>query len=72
MRLGDFWPWLKQEFRWRVLGKKFKVKLSEEAQRQLEELPEKAQEEIRKTMDRIARNPYSSPRMERDEEASET
>ena len=69
MSLRDFWPWLKQEFRWRVLGEKYEIKLTEEAQRQLEELPEEAREEIRKTMDRIARNPYSGPGVERDEGA---
>ncbi len=34
--------------------------MTEEAQRQLDELPEEAQAEIRKVMERIARNPYSA------------
>ncbi len=63
MRLRDVWPWLRAEFRWRVLGKRYEVILSEEAQSQLDELPEEAQEEIRKAMDRIGRNPYTSDRM---------
>lgn len=68
MRIRDFWKWLKQEFRWRFLGKKYKIRLSEEAQMQLDEFPEEAQEEIRKVMERIARNPYSGPRVEPEEE----
>ncbi len=68
MRIRDFWKWLKAEFRWRVLGKKYKIRLTEEAQRQLDELPEEAQAEIRKGMERIARNPYSGSRVEYEEE----
>lgn len=64
MRLRDFWPWLKQEFRWRFQGRIFEIKLTEEAQRQLDELPEEAQAEILKLMERIARNPYRGPRVE--------
>ena len=64
MKLRDVWPWLKAEFRWRVLGKRYEVILAEEAQRQLDELPEEAQAEIRKAMERISRNPYTSDRME--------
>ncbi len=71
MRLRDIWPWLKAEFRWRVLGKKYDVIMTEEAQRQLDELPEEAQVEIRKAMDRIARNPYSGHRGEIEEEEAE-
>lgn len=63
MRLNDFWPWLRAEFRWRVLGKKYEIVITDEAQRQLDELPEEAQAEIRKAMERIARNPYTSDRM---------
>ena len=62
MRLRDVWPWLRAEFRWRFLGKRYEVILAEEAQRQLDELPEEAQVEIRKVMERIARNPYSGHR----------
>ncbi len=51
------WPWLKAEFRWRVLDKRYDVRLSEEAQ-----------VEIRKTMERISRNPYSGDRIKVDEE----
>ena len=49
LRLKDFWQWLKAEFGWRVLGKRYEVHLTEEAQRQLDELHEDAQAEIRKT-----------------------
>jgi len=62
MKLRDIWPWLKAEFRWRVQGKKYDVILTEEAQRQFDELPEEAQAEIRKAMERIGRNPYSGSR----------
>ena len=71
MKLRDVWPWLRAEFRWRVLGKRYKVILTEEVQRQLDELPEEAQAEIRKAMKRIARNPYSGERIECDVEAAE-
>ena len=67
MRLRDIWPWLKAEFRWRVLGKKYEIVITDEVQRQLDDLPEEQQAEIRKAMDRIARNPYSSERMEIEE-----
>ena len=62
MNLRDIWPWLKAEFRWRVLGKRYELIMTEECQRQFDELPEKAQEEIRKAMERIGRNPYNSDR----------
>ncbi len=62
MRLRDIWPWLRAEYRWRVLGKSYEVILTEKAQSQLDELPEEAQAEIRKAMGRIARNPYSGHR----------
>jgi len=71
MRLRDIWPWLKAEFRWRVLGKRYEVIMTEEFQRQLDELPEEAQAEIRKAMERIGRNPYSGDREELEEEEAE-
>ncbi len=40
MNLRDVWPWMKAEFRWRVLGKKYEIVITEEVQRQLYELPE--------------------------------
>ncbi len=60
--MRDIWPWLKAEFRWRFMDKRYEVVLTEEAQRQLDELPEEAQAEIRKAMESIARNPYSGDR----------
>ncbi|GAG95909.1 unnamed protein product [marine sediment metagenome] len=57
------WSWLKAEFRWRVLGKRYAVRLTEEVQKQFDELPEEAQAEIRKTMERLSRNPYTGDRM---------
>lgn len=68
MNLRDLWKWLKAEFRWRVLDKRYEIILTEEAQRQLDELPEEAQAEIRKAMERIGRNPYSGDREELEEE----
>ncbi len=64
MRLRDIWPWLKAEFRWRILGKRYEVIMSEHAQRQLDELPEEDQAEIRKAIERISRNPYTRDRRE--------
>jgi len=60
MRLRYIWSWFRAEFGWRVLGKRYAVHLTEEAQRQLDELPEDAQAGVRKAMERISRNPYSS------------
>lgn len=62
MRLRYFWPWLKQEFRWRVLGNKYEIVMTEEAQRNLEDLPKEDQVEIMKAIERISRNPYSGER----------
>lgn len=62
MNLRDLWPWLKKEFEWRVLGKRYTVIMTDEFQRQFDELPEESQDEIRKAMERISRNPYSSDR----------
>jgi len=67
MRLRDIWPWLKEEFRWRVLGKRYEVIIFEEAQSQLDDLPEEAQAEIRKAIERICRNPYRGDREELDQ-----
>jgi len=62
MNLRDLWPWVKAEFRWRVLSKRYEIILSEEAQTQLDELPEEAQTEIRKAMEQLSRNPYGGER----------
>jgi hypothetical protein len=59
MNLRDLLKWLKAEFEWRVLGKRYEVRLTEEAKRQLDGLTEEAQAEIRRAMERIGRNPYS-------------
>jgi len=67
VKLRDLWKWLKAEFRWRILGKRYDVQLTEEAQMQFDELPEHAQAEIRKTMERLGRNPYTGDRMENEE-----
>jgi len=68
LKLRFFWNWLKAEFRWRVLGKRYAVSLTEEAQRQLDELPEEDQAGIRKVLDRLSRNPYTSDRLAEMEE----
>ncbi len=56
------WNWLKAEFRWRVLGKRYEVELSELVKQQLSELPEDAREVVMKTMDRLSKNPYTRDR----------
>ena len=71
VKLRYFWSWLKQEFRWRVLGNKYEIVMTEEAQRNLEDLPKEAQVEIMKTLDRLRRNPYSGNRTEIEEEKAE-
>lgn len=71
MRLRDIWPWLREEFRWRVLGKRYKVILTGEAKRQLDELPEERRAKVIEEMERIVRNPYSGDREEFEEEEAE-
>ena len=62
MRLKYIWSWFRAEFGWRVLGKRYKICLTENAQQQFDELPEDAQAGIRKAMERLSRNPYSGDR----------
>ncbi len=56
--------WLKAEFEWRVLGKRYEIKLSEEFKRQLAELPEEHRVEIMATLEKLSRNPYIGHRVE--------
>jgi len=42
MNLRDLLKWLKAEFRWRVMGKRYEIQLTDETKRQLCELPEEA------------------------------
>jgi len=70
MRLRDIWPWLREEFRWRVLGKRYKVILTGEAKRQLE-LPEERRAKVIEEMESIVRNPYSGDREVFEEEEAE-
>ena len=58
------WKWLKTEFRWRILGERYEVVMTDEAKQQLSELSEHEQEEILKTIDRISKNPYTSDRLQ--------
>ena len=67
LRLRDVWQWLKAEIRWRVLGKRYKVIFSEEAQSQLDDLPEETKDELMKAMERLSRNPYSGERVQEEE-----
>jgi len=71
MNLRDLWKWLKAEFRWRMLGKRYEIQLTEEAKRQLGEFHEGAQAEIRKAMERVGRNPYGGERTELEDEEAE-
>jgi len=64
MRLRDIWPWLKAEYRWRVLGKTYEIRMTEECKRQFDALPKDAQRRIGEEMERIARNPYKSKQVE--------
>ena len=62
MRLRDIWPWLRAEYRWRVLGKTYEIRVTEKCQEQLDALPDEVRKEIEEAMFRIARNPYSGHR----------
>lgn len=68
MNVRDFPRWLRAEFEWRILGKRYEIKLSEEVERQIEELPEEAQTALREAVERIGRNPYSGHRTDLEEE----
>ena len=70
MNIRDLWPWLKAEFNWRIMGKRYEIRTTKEFDEQLAELPEHVQEEIKKTMERIGRNPYSGEKTYEDEEYS--
>ena len=66
--LKNIWLWLRAEYQWRVRGKRYKIRFSEEAQTQMDALPQDAQDEIMKAMERLRRNPYSGRRVEEGEE----
>ena len=66
--LKKFWLWLRAEYQWRVRGKRYEIRFSEEAQSQMDALPQDEQDEIMKAMERLARNPYSGRRVEEGEE----
>ena len=60
--------WIHAEFNWRFLGKRYEICLSEEAQAELDALPPEVQEEVKKTMGRLSRNPYTKDRFFSEEE----
>ncbi len=49
-------------------GKRYEIRFSEEAQTQMDELPQEEQDEIMKAMERLSRNPYSGRRVEEGKE----
>jgi len=67
MRIRDIWPWLKAEFRWRVLGQCYEVRMTDRFKRQLEALPPEVREEILKAIEHARRNPYSGDSVSIDE-----
>lgn len=62
--LRDLPKWLRAEFRWRVLGKRYEIKLSASARRQLDEMDEERRAEVMKRIDDLSKNPYSGRRMD--------
>jgi len=66
--LKHFWLWLKAEYRWRILGKRYVVSMSEKAQSKIDALPEEEQEEIKKFMEHLSRNPYIGRRVDLEDE----
>ncbi len=66
--IKNIWLWLRAEYQWRVRGKRYEIRFSEEAQSQMDALPQDAQDEIMKAMDRLRKNPYSGKRVEEREE----
>ncbi len=70
--LKNFWLWLRAEYQWRVRGKRYEIRFSEEAQSQMDALPQDEQDEIMKAMERLTRNPYSGRRVELTEDEDDT
>ena len=66
--IKNIWRWLRAEYQWRVRGKRYKIRFSEEAQTQIDALPQDAQDEIMKAMERLTKNPYSRGRVDLEEE----
>ena len=66
--IKNIWRWLRAEYQWRVLGKRYEVRFSEEAQSQMDELSQDEQDAIMKAMERLTRNPYSGRRVDLEEE----
>ena len=50
--------WLRQEFRWRILKKKYKVTMSDVALRQYESVPPEDKEMLNKAIEALSRNPF--------------
>jgi len=71
MNLRNLWPWLKAEFRWRVLGKRYEVILTGQALETFNDLPEDDQVEFMKAIEHLHKNPYSGERIELDDEEAE-
>ncbi len=68
----NFWLWLCAEYQWRVRGKRYEIRFSEEAQSQMDALPQDEQDEIMKAMEHLSRNPYRGKRVEFTEDEDET
>jgi mRNA-degrading endonuclease RelE of RelBE toxin-antitoxin system len=59
--------WLKAELHYRLTGKKYEVVLTEEAKKQIEEMPEEYREEVLKIIEMLRKNPYVGKRIYEDE-----
>lgn len=56
--IKELWKWVKAEFHWRVLGKRYEVRFTEESQEAFNKLPKEAQDKIMKTIDSMSKNPF--------------
>ncbi len=70
--IKNIWPWLRAEYQWRVRGKRYEIRFSEEAQTQMDALPQDEQDAIMKAMERLRKNPYSGRRVELTEDEDDT
>ena len=70
--IKNIWRWLRAEYQWRVRGKRYEIRFSEEAQSQMDALPQEEQDEIMKAMEHLSRNPYRVKRVEFTEDEDET
>lgn len=59
--------WLKTEFQWRILGKRYKVEMSDEAKEDYEKLTDEDKKILDEAISQLSKNPYIGERMTQEE-----